>query len=43
MDRTVADLKINPGGGPCGVWVEENGEPVIKLTGIFSPAIQGVE
>ena len=43
MNGSVADLKINPGGGPCGVWVEENGEPVIELTGTFSPATQGVE
>lgn len=43
MDGTVADLKINPGGGPCGVWVEENGEPVIEFAGTFSPTTAGTE
>jgi ectoine hydroxylase-related dioxygenase (phytanoyl-CoA dioxygenase family) len=33
MDGTTIDLGISQGGGACGVWVEQNGTPVIELEG----------
>lgn len=30
MDGTEVDFRASEGGGPCGVWVEENGKPVIE-------------
>jgi len=35
MNGTQVDLGISEGGGPCGVWVDENGVPVAKLEGTF--------
>lgn len=34
MDGTVARLGTSEQGGPCGVWVDVNGEPVAVLEGI---------
>lgn len=31
MDGSPVELEVNPGGGSCGVWVEENGVPVIEM------------
>lgn len=31
MDGSPVELEVNPGGGACGVWVEENGIPVIEM------------
>ena len=33
MDGTVVDLGISQGGGPCGVWVERDGEAVVEMKG----------
>lgn len=34
MDGSPAELDISQGGGSCGVWVEEGGQPVIEMQGI---------
>ena len=35
MDGTeVGDLTVTELGGPCGVWVEKNGQPAIEVSGI---------
>lgn len=34
MDGSVVGLNVSEGGGACGVWVEQDGEPVIELAGI---------
>ena len=34
MDGSLLTLNISQGGGTCGIWVEQNGEPVIEMTGI---------
>lgn len=31
MDGSEAALEISDGGGPCGVWVEEDGRPVVEM------------
>ena len=31
MDGTEVTFKASEGGGPCGVWVEEDGKPVIEM------------
>lgn len=31
MDGSEVSLEESPGGGPCGVWVDQNGEPVVEL------------
>lgn len=31
FDGTQADLGINEDGGPCGLWVEQDGRPVVEL------------
>ena len=31
MDGTPAELDISPQGGPCGVWVTEEGQPVVEM------------
>lgn len=36
MDGTVADFRDSEGGGPCGVWVEEDGRPVIEVNRLES-------
>jgi len=33
MDGTEVDLDASLPGGPCGVWVGEDGKPVIELSG----------
>ena len=43
MDGTVVDFKTSEGGGRCGVWVEENGEPVIELVEAGSAPDRGVD
>jgi phytanoyl-CoA hydroxylase len=37
MDGTPVELGISERGGPCGVWVEENGEPVIAMQNAQGP------
>ena len=32
MDGAPFTLADSPGGGPCGVWVDKNGAPVIEVT-----------
>ncbi|GHO79155.1 protein involved in biosynthesis of mitomycin antibiotics/polyketide fumonisin [Ktedonobacter sp. SOSP1-85] len=34
MDGSEVDLEASLPGGPCGVWVEEDGKPVIELSGL---------
>lgn len=34
MDGTVVTLKVTEPGGPCGVWVDKDGQPVIEMSGI---------
>lgn len=34
MDGSEVDLETSLLGGPCGVWVEEDGKPVIELSGL---------
>ena len=34
MDGSVVGLDVSEGGGACGVWVEQDGNPVIELAGI---------
>src|SRR5205823_14460206 len=31
MDGSEVELGISEGGGPCGVWRERNGRPVVEL------------
>ena len=31
MDGSEVTLQISEGGGPCGVWAEQNGEPVVEM------------
>lgn len=38
MDGTVVELGVSEGGGPCGVWVEQNGEHVVEMV---QPAQRG--
>jgi phytanoyl-CoA hydroxylase len=33
MDGAIVEIEENPGGGPCGVWVEADGTPVIEMVG----------
>jgi phytanoyl-CoA hydroxylase len=33
MDGTPIELGVSEGGGACGEWVEDDGEPVIAMTG----------
>lgn len=34
MDGTPVELDPSAGGGPCGVWVEVDGTPVIEMSGV---------
>jgi len=34
MDGTTVAFEVSEPGGPCGVWVEKDGQPVIELSGI---------
>lgn len=34
MDGTEVDLEASEPGGPCGVWVDEDGTPVIEMSGV---------
>jgi phytanoyl-CoA hydroxylase len=34
MDGSVVGLGVSEGGGACGIWVDQDGEPVIELSGI---------
>jgi phytanoyl-CoA hydroxylase len=38
MDGTPVELKASAGGGACGVWVEQDGVPVIELQASTTPA-----
>lgn len=31
MDQTIVELGVSPGGGPCGVWVDKDGQPVVEM------------
>jgi hypothetical protein len=33
MDGTTFDIVDSPGGGPCGVWVDQDGKQVVELVG----------
>lgn len=33
MDGTTFDITDSPGGGPCGVWVDQDGKQVVELVG----------
>ncbi|NKB68301.1 MAG: phytanoyl-CoA dioxygenase family protein [Candidatus Latescibacteria bacterium] len=45
MDGTEAGLGTSVGGGPCGVWVDRAGEPVVEMAagGIWRAEMQGIE
>lgn len=34
MDGSLVELEVSEGGGACGVWVEQDGAPVIEMQGI---------
>ncbi len=34
IDGSVVGLDVSEGGGACGVWVEQDGKPVIELAGV---------
>jgi ectoine hydroxylase-related dioxygenase (phytanoyl-CoA dioxygenase family) len=34
MDGSPVELEVAQGGGACGVWVEQDGTPVIELSGV---------
>ncbi len=34
MDGSVVTLDVSEPGGPCGVWVEKDGQPAIEVSGI---------
>jgi len=34
MDGSVVGLGISEGGGSCGIWVDQEGKPVIEMTGV---------
>ncbi len=34
MDGSVVDLDLSEGGGSCGVWVAQDGKPVIEMQGL---------
>jgi ectoine hydroxylase-related dioxygenase (phytanoyl-CoA dioxygenase family) len=34
MDGSLVDLDISQGGGSCGIWVDQNGERVIEMSGM---------
>jgi hypothetical protein len=31
MDGTEVTIEVSEGGGPCGVWVERDGRPVVEM------------
>jgi hypothetical protein len=33
MDGSPVELGVSEGGGPCGVWKERDGRPVVELVG----------
>lgn len=39
MDGSEVDLEASLPGGPCGVWVEEDGKPVIEMSGLETNTI----
>ena len=38
MDGSVVGLDASEGGGSCGVWVDEEGEPIIEMVGTMGAA-----
>jgi hypothetical protein len=34
MDGSVVELGVSEDGGTCGIWVDQDGKPVIELAGI---------
>ena len=34
FDGSVIDLEVGQSGGSCGIWVEQDGKPVIELAGV---------
>lgn len=32
MDGSIVDLGVSQAGGPCGIWVEQGGRPVVEMT-----------
>jgi hypothetical protein len=34
MDGTPVELDVSQGGGSCGIWVDQDGKPVIELSGV---------
>jgi phytanoyl-CoA hydroxylase len=34
MDGSVIDLEVGQAGSACGIWVDENGKPVIEVVGV---------
>ena len=45
MDGSTVEVGASAGGGPCGVWVDRAGEPVVEMEaeGRWRPEIQGLE
>jgi len=43
MDGRPVELAESPGGGACGVWVDQDGTPVIELSGVEGKPIKASE
>jgi ectoine hydroxylase-related dioxygenase (phytanoyl-CoA dioxygenase family) len=39
MDGSVATLEADDSGGPCGVWVEHDGKPVVEMRHLTEPRL----
>ena len=44
MDGTQVEIGTSQGGGPCGVWVDRDGHPMVEIQeqGPWQPQIQGI-
>jgi phytanoyl-CoA hydroxylase len=40
MDGSPVELEASSAGGSCGVWVEQDGVPVIEMSGTFRPRVK---
>jgi hypothetical protein len=38
MDGSEWKIEKSPGGGPCGVWVDRQGQSVVEMAGTFKGA-----
>ena len=44
MDGTEVELGASEGGGPCGVWVDRDGNPEVEMRPVaaWQPHMQGI-